>query len=330
MKRLAMLICAGLLLQAAEPHRYESSVDCMGGTFTIAAYGADPVKLQAAVEAALEEALRLDALLSHYKPKSEWSIVNRDAGSRSVVVSEELYRLLDDCVRYSRESGGVFDITVGPLMKLWGFYKGAGRVPHRAELRSALAGVGWRNIILDPDRRSVRFQSPQTEIDPGGIGKGYAIDRMVQVLRESGVDCAFVTAAGSSMYAMGSPPGEPRGWRVSIRHPAGRQDDVASVWLKDQAMATSGSAEKFFMAGGQIYSHLMDPRTGYPAVGTLMVSTIGERGLDTEAWTKPLFVLGAEWARSEGRTVLPRGMKIFHCPEGPRRNRWESRCSWIR
>jgi thiamine biosynthesis lipoprotein len=304
--------------------RYEASADCMGGTFTVVAYGKDRNQVQAGVTAALEEAQRLDGLLSNYKPTSEWSKVNREAPNGATQVSEELYKLLEACLQYSRQSEGTFDITVGPLMRRWGFFKGSGRFPHRSEIRTAMSAVGYQNILLESRTRSVRFANPRTELDPGGIGKGYAVDRMVEILRDAGIGSAFITASGSSMYGLGTPPNED-GWKVSIRHPADANRSVAQLLLKNQSMATSGAAEKHFTLGGKIYSHIMDPRTGYPASGTLSVSIVGDRAIDTEAWAKPLYILGRQWAARH----IPKGLRLFHCPEGPRGRNWETTCEWL-
>ena len=304
--------------------RYEASADCMGGVFTVTAYGKNRTKLEAAVTESLEEARRLDAMLSNYKVNSEWSQVNRQAGKSPVAVSQELFQLLEACLQYSRQSEGTFDITVGPLMRRWGFFKGSGRFPHRSEIRTAMAAVGYQNIILDRNAQTVRFQNPLTEMDPGGIGKGYAVDRMVAILRESGITSAFITAAGSSMYGLGTPPNE-EGWPVTIAHPSHKDQTVAKLRLRDQSMATSGSSEKFFMASGNIYSHIMDPRTGTPAQGTLSVSLVAPRAIDTEAWAKPVYILGRDWAARH----TPKGMRVFHCPEGPKGQKWETTCEWL-
>ena len=184
-----VLGCAAAAVSAAKPPanagkellRLESSIDAMGSTYTMALYGTDQARLRVAAEEAAEEVRRLDRMLSNYIPTSEWSEVNRDAASRPVRVSPELFDLLSDCVHYSQVSDGAFDITVGPLMKVWGFYKGTGRLPHRAEIRGALSQVGYQNIQLDPANRTVHFAKSGVEIDPGGIGKGYAVDRMVEV-----------------------------------------------------------------------------------------------------------------------------------------------------
>lgn len=323
---LAVVLCWIVFLAQGQEGllRYEASREAMGGVFTVSAYGTDRSRLEAAVNEALEEAARLDAMLSNYKPQSEWSQVNREAAQRPVRVSKELFDLLEACLRYSQASEGTFDITVGPLMRRWGFFRGQGRIPHRAEIRTAMDGVGYRHIQLDRAAQTVRFTHPRTEMDPGGVGKGYAVDNMARILREAGIQSAFITASGSSMYAIGAPPKE-KGWRVTITHPKYKERNVAEVYLKDQAMATSGSAEKHFMAGGEIYSHIMDPRNGYPAKGTLSVSLIGDKAIDTEVWAKPLYILGRDWAARH----KPKGMRVLLCPEGPKGQRWETTCEWL-
>ncbi|MBZ2186733.1 MAG: FAD:protein FMN transferase [Bryobacter sp.] len=321
---LVLVVSAWSQTGASELLRYEASSDCMGGVFTVTAYSRDRIQLEAAVTESLEEARRIDQLLSNYKRDSEWSRVNRLAGQSPVTVSRELFDLLEACLRYSRQSEGTFDITVGPLMRRWGFFRGSGRFPHRSEIRTAMAAVGYQNIILDQAAQTVRFRHPQTEIDPGGVGKGYAVDRMVEILHQSGIESAFITAAGSSLYGLGAPPGQD-GWPVVVRHPADPRRTVASLLLKNQSMATSGSSEKYFMAGGRIYSHIMDPRGGYPAQGTLSVSLVGPRAIDTEVWAKPFYILGRDWAARH----KPKGMRVLHCPEGPKGQRWQTTCVWL-
>ena len=299
--------------------RLESSVVVMGSAYSVAVYGDDRTRMEEAVDAAFAEVHRLDEMLSNYKPESELSELNRFAAERSVAVTPELFDLLAACVKYSRESEGAFDITVGPLMKVWGFYKGTGRLPHRAEVRAALERVGYRNILLDRATRSVRFGRPGIELDPGGIGKGYAVDRMVEVMQQYGIRTALVSAAGSSIYGLGAPPGE-KGWRVQIRDPKDERKSVAEVFLKDESMSTSGNYEKFFRAEGRTYSHIMDPRTGWPAQGVLSVSVIAPRTIDSEAWTKPLFVNGRAWAAKH----KPAGLRAFFCEDTP-----EQSCAWL-
>ena len=316
------VVAAGSSVYAGETLRIESSLDAMGSVYTIVAYGEDRNVLQSAIDLSFEEVRRLDDLLSNYKPRSEWSLVNREAGSGPVRVGLELFSLVEACLRYSRSSDGAFDITVGPLVRTWGFFRGSGRLPHRAEIRTALAKVGYRNVILNRDNLTIQFARPGVEMDPGGIGKGYAVDRIVEVLRSRGISSAMVSAGGSSIYGIGAPPGE-KGWSVKIRHPKDPEKNVGEVTLNNSSMATSGTSEKFFVSGGQLYSHIFDPRTGYPATGMLSVSVLAPKAIDSEAWTKPMFILGRDWAsrHADKRKDLT---KIFFCED-----KTEPRCAWL-
>jgi len=300
--------------------RLEKSADAMGSTYSIQLYGYDRVKMEAAADAAFDEVRRLDDLLSNYKPDSEWSQVNRHAAERPVTVSPELFQLLSACMMYSRQSEGAFDITVGPLMRVWGFYRNTGHLPHRPEITAAMTKVGYRHVHLDPAARTVSFDRAGVELDPGGIGKGYAVDRMVDVLRQNGIGIALVAGSGSSIYGMGAPPTEPRGWRVEIKDPRHTNKTVAEIFLRDMSMSTSGSYEKFFRAEGRVYAHIMDPRTGYPAQGSLSVSVVSPRTLDSEAWAKPYFVNGRQWAAKH----KPKEFRVFFCED-----RTDQPCAWL-
>lgn len=314
MKPLVLTLIFGaspLALLAGEVLRLEQSLDAMGSVYTIVAYGEDRSRMLATVDEAFEEVRRIDRMLSNYRADSELSRVNRDAAAAPVKVTDELFGLLSTCMSYSEKSEGAFDITVGPLMKIWGFYKGSGRLPHRAEIRGILGRVGYQKVQLDPAARTVKFTREGMGFDPGGIGKGYAVDRMVNILRTSGsIKAALVSAGQSSIYAMGVPPNDPEGWKISIRHPRNLSKEVAVVFLKDTSMSTSGTSEKFFRAEGKLYSHIMDPRTGYPAQGMLSVSVIAPKTLDSEAWTKPAFINGRQWL-AELRNRNPRIQKDF-------------------
>ena len=317
-----VLFLSGILAAADQPEllRLEESGDAMGATYSIVLYGYDRVKMEAAVDAAFEEVRRLDEMLSNYRADSEWSEVNRHAAEKPVKLSPELFQLLSACVAYSRESDGAFDITVGPLMKVWGFYKGSGHLPHRAEVRAALPKVGYRHIRLDGAAGTVWFDRSGVELDPGGIGKGYAVDRMVDVLRQQGFQIALVAGSDSSIYGMGAPPTEPKGWRVEIKDPWHPRRIAAETFLKDMSMSTSGSYEKFFRADGRIYAHIMDPRTGYPAQGSVSVSVVAPRTIDSEVWAKPYFVNGRQWAAKH----KPEEFRVFFCED-----RMEQPCAWL-
>ena len=286
----------------------------MGTTFSVVLHGDSRDKMEEAANAAFDELQRLHNLLSIYRPASVWSGINRLAAQEPVAVSPEVFRLIARCIDYNRRSQGAFDITVGPLMKIWGFFKGAGRLPGRDEIAAALGKVGSRRLRLDPARRTVRFDIEGMEINPGGIGKGYAVDRMVGILGKKGIRAALVMASSSTLYGMGAPPDEPRGWKVQISNPARPLRHTATeLFLKDMSLSTSGGYAQTFRAGGRSFSHIMDPRTGWPARRMLLVSVTAPRALDSEAWTKPFFINGRSWAARH----CPRNFSAFFCEDAP-------------
>jgi thiamine biosynthesis lipoprotein len=299
--------------------REEGSIDTMGSLFAIVAYSRDGGEARAAISDAFDEAARLDALLSNYKPHSEWSNINRLAAGHSVRLSTELFNLLTVCQTYSRESEGTFDISIGPLMKVWGFYEGAGHLADREQITRVLSSVGYRNIILDSKEHTVRFAKDGMELDPGGIGKGYAVDRMADILRRHGIHAALISAGGSSIYALGAPPGQ-TGWRVDLMASKNSSCAAAKVTLHDESLSTSGSYEKFFYADGKRWSHIMDPRTGKPSRGMLSVSVIAPQTIDSEAWAKPYYILGREWTAKHKK----KGFRVFMCED-----RAGATCGWV-
>ena len=306
--------------QPARLARLELTEEALGSSFSLVLFGPDRPGLESAASATFAEAHRLDRLLSNYLADNEWSAMNREAASRPVRVTPELFSLLSDCLEYSRASDGAFDITVGPLMKVWGFYKGEGSLPRPEEVKDALKRVGFRHVQLEPSPRTVRFARPGMNLDPGGIGKGYAVDRMVEVLKQAGVHIALVSASGSSIYGLGAPPDEPQGWPITIRTPRDPSAVATHVVLENMSLSTSGSYEKFFWAEGRTYSHIVDPRTGYPARGTSAVSVLAPRTLDSEAWTKPFFINGRAWTSAH----KPAGFRVFFCEDRP-----QATCGWL-
>jgi len=300
--------------------RLEQTAEAMGTTYTVELCGTNQPVLQTAAREAFDEVHRLDRMLSNYIPGSELSRVNDHAADAPVHVSQEFFDLLSQCVNYSNESEGTFDITVGPLMKVWGFYEGAGHLANAAEIRAALNESGYHNLELNAANLTVRFRKHGMALDPGGVGKGYAVDRMVAILRKRGTCSGLVSAGGSSIYGIGAPPADARGWRIRIRDPRNGNRTVSQVYLKDTSISTSGSSEKFFWAGGKRYSHIMDPRTGYPAEGMLSVSVVAPQTLDSEVWAKPYYILGRAWTEQH----KPPKFRVFMCEDKP-----NAPCGWL-
>jgi thiamine biosynthesis lipoprotein len=287
--------------------RVEASRVSMGCVYAIEAYG-DPATLPAILEDALDEVDRIDRLLSNYRRESSLSRVNREAARGPVVVDPELFEFLETSMLYSRESGGAFDITVGPLMKAWGFFEGDGRVPARGELAEARRRVGFEHVILDPERHTVRFDVNGLELDPGGIGKGYAVDRVVSLLRQRGVTTALVSAGGSTIAALGAPPDE-QGWEVTLDDPLSPGTRAMTFTLRDRSLSVAGAAGRYFEEDGRRYTHIMDPRTGTPVSGVLAVAVVAAAGIDGDAWDDAFFVLGVE--RSREIVTSMKGMEVY-------------------
>jgi thiamine biosynthesis lipoprotein len=269
------------------------SQQAMGTVFTIYLYASTEEQADTLFGSVFEEIDRVDRTLSNYNPDSELSRINRLAGRGPLTIDPEVFSLLQICLDYSKQSGGTFDITVGPLMRAWGFFRGQGRYPAPWELERARKKIGWENVQLDAASRTVHFKVSGMELDLGGIGKGYAVDRVVRILRAAGVKAAFVDAGSSTLYAMGGPPGK-KGWLVRVPKPGERSQVISTVILRDESLSTSGSYEKFFKLNGRTYCHIMDPRTGAPVEGVLQTSVIARDGTTTEALSKPMFVMGVE------------------------------------
>jgi FAD:protein FMN transferase len=294
------------------PVRYEASHPSMGTVYTVAAYGHDADFLAETVNEVFEEVDRLDAQMSNYKPESELSHINREAAHADVVVEPRLFDLIQLCMRLSEDTGGAFDITVGPLMKAWGFFRGQGRVPSPQEIHDVLKHVGYNHVHLDTARRTIHFDEAGIELDLGAKAKGYAVDRAVEILKENGISSALVSAGTSSIYALGAPPGE-KGWKISLRDPFDQNKAAEVVYLKNFSLSTSGNYERFFKMGGRMYSHIMDPHTGMPVEGMLSASAFTERTTDSDGLSTALYVLGVEASR-DYLARYPNIAAIFYLP----------------
>jgi len=296
------------------PYHAEETRYAMGCLYSIEAWGDDRARLQSAVTAALDEVDRLDQLLSHYKPSSDLSRLNREAWPGPAHPVPELFDLISRSLEFSRASSGAFDVTVGPLMRAWGFFRGEGRFPTDSELQAAMKTVGYHHIRLDRQARTVSFDRSGVELDLGGIGKGYAVDRAGKILRQAGVRSALISAGGSSILAVGRPPGQ-RAWSVRLQDPLEPGKTALRLQLRDEALSVSGSAEKFFELNGRRYGHIMDPRTGHPVGSVLSVAVISKAGVDGDALDNAFFVLGPAGSRNLRRRYAVREV-VFQLPNG--------------
>jgi thiamine biosynthesis lipoprotein len=232
---------------------------------------------------------RIDALMSHYKPESQLSRINRDAAATPVRVDRELAELIVRALEFSELSGGAFDITYASVGYLYDYREH--RHPTDAEIEAALPAINWRHVVVDREASTVRFLKPGVRIDLGGIAKGHAVDRCIGLLRARGITNASVSAGGDSRL-LGDRRGRP--WVVGIRHPDDRERVIARIPLADAAISTSGDYERYFDEDGVRYHHIINPRTGRSATGVRSVTVIGPDATLTEGLTKSVFILGPE------------------------------------
>jgi thiamine biosynthesis lipoprotein len=277
--------------------KVEASRMSMACLYSLVAYGEQPKGVARTLEAALDEVDRIDRLMSHYRADSALSRINRDAARAPVTVDRELFDFIAVALNYGVESDGAFDVTVGPLMKAWGFFRGEGRLPAEAELSRARNATGLQHVRLNASDRTIRFDREGVELDLGGIAKGYAVDRAVGILRRDGITAALVSAGGSTTYALGQPPGLAH-WTVEIQDPVDARKIAFSVPLQNRALSIAGVSEKSFELNGVHYSHIMDPRTGRPVRGVLGVVVQAPSGTAGDAIDNILFVQGVERGRA--------------------------------
>lgn len=261
----------------------------MGTIFEIVAYEASPARAQAAIDAAFEEIVRLDGIMSNYKSDSDLSRLNRSAHFKAWTVQHDLYRVIQESLRYSKLSEGRFDITVGPLVDFWKAVVRGERIPSVGEEQKLRSCVGYEKVeLLPPDR--VEFHSLCLQIDFGAIGKGYAVDRAVTILRSHGISRALIDAGGSTIFAMGSPPGR-SSWLVRLRDPSGKIDP--QVWLSDSSVSTSEQTPASLI-GINSAGHIIDPETGAPVKTIVAVSAVAKTATASDALSTTLFLVGPE------------------------------------
>jgi len=302
----------------------------MATRFEIVLHGENPVALRAAGEEALTEIERLEDRLSLFRSSSEIAHLNARGALEPVRVTPEVFALLAQAQRLSRETQGAFDITIAPLVRCWGFHDLSGRVPEADALAGARASVGMHLIQLDGKEFTVRFTRPGVMLDLGAIGKGYAIERAAEVLREAGVTSALLHGGTSTVYGLGHPP-EAEFWKVAVDYPksrtgfqrlsteeqpgpageglsttlaiqggkkGGAQEDtcprLTTVALKDEALSVSAIWGRFFRLEGKMLGHIIDPRTGEPAQRAVLAAVALPSATESDALSTALLTAGPE------------------------------------
>jgi len=290
----------------------------MATTFEVILPFGTPHALEAADDA-LDEIDRLEAQLTVYREESEVSRLNRRAALEAVPVEDRLFELLAVAARLSRETEEAFDVSVGALIKAWGFYQRTGRVPTEEERASVQACVGMRHVTLEPAQKTVRYLRPGLEINLGSIGKGYALDRAAERIRsEWGLGHALLHGGRSSILAMGSAPGTTDGWSIALRHPWDAERQLAVVRLRDRALGTSAATFQHVDYNGRKLGHILDPRTGWPAETLASASVLAPTAAEADALATAFFILGVDKAQAYceahpaiAAVLLPQGEDVI-------------------
>jgi FAD:protein FMN transferase len=278
-------------LESAPPQRFVFVEKQMGADFRIVLYTKEAKFAQAAAKAAFGEVVRLNAIFSDYEADSELSLLSVSSGEgKKCPVSEDLWTVLAASQRLSTQTDGAFDITVGPCVRLWRIARFRKTLPTADKIARARKSMGYRKILLSPKAQKVQLKGPNMILDLGGIAKGYAADKMLDILKEKGMQSALVDAGGD--LALGDAPPDKKGWRIEIggrKHP-----DLPVLELANCAVATSGDIEQFVEVDGKRYSHIIDPRTGIGLTKRLQVTVVAPNGMQADSLASALAVLGSE------------------------------------
>ncbi len=292
-------VCLALLVLAAAPadgpalKRFTYAEPHMGTTYRIVLYAPDEAAARKASRAAFDRVAELDGLLSDYKPASELRRLCARAGGAPVPVGPDLFTVLERAQQVARKSGGAFDVTVGPLVRLWRLARRTRQLPDAEDLARARALVGYDKVRLDPAARTVQLLKPGMMLDLGGIAKGYAADQALLAMRPLGVTRALVAAGGD--VACADPPPDADAWTVGVAPLDNPEAEPRlTLLLCRQAVSTSGDVEQYVEIGGVRYSHIVDPHTGLGLTRRSSVTVVAPDGMTADSLTKVVAVLGPE------------------------------------
>ena len=321
----AALIAALVLIsgctskQGPQKELFRKSANIMYTTVSVTVVASSPEQADDATERACDEIRELESLFIFWTDDSEIAAINTNAGKEAVRVSQPTMEIIGKALEISDLTDGAFDATVGPVIRQWDFKKE--KLPEPGALKEALRKVDYKAIILDDNNSTAYLSRPEMSFDTGGIAKGFAADRAIAILKALGIEAALVSVSGD-IRAYGTKP-DGTFWRVGIRDPRSEDPNefIASLDLNDEAISTSGDYERFFIKDGRRYHHILDPKTGYPAYGSMSVSVIAGSATLTDGLSTGIFVLGPQKGlavleaggikgviiSSEGRTFVTKG-----------------------
>ena len=293
MKRIFFLIVATVALFAGctRARTVQKTETIMGTDVTITVVARSTEEGEAAIKAGMAELRRLDAIMSLYKDTSEITKVNLAAGREPVKVSPEMIEVVEQAAEISRLSGGVFDVTIGPLVVLWQMRLKEGKVPSDNEIARVRPLVNYQNIVVDRKASTIFLKKAGMIMDFGGM-KGSMVDRVADLFRKRGIKNAVIAVAGD-IWVLGHRD-DGKTWRIGVQHPREHDKTLTILDLSDKYVSTSGDYERFVIREKKRYHHIIDPRTGKPSKGIISVTLVGDRGAFIDPLAKVPFILGPE------------------------------------
>lgn len=294
---LLILLVFGGAVQAQKPNVsdlqvFQRTLKLMGSRFDLTVVAENQEQGDVYMDMAIAEITRIEKMISSWDPDSQTSKINKNAGIAPVKVDPELFNLIERALKISRLTQGAFDISYASMDRIWKFDGSVTKMPSAETIKNSVAKVGYQNIILDPENHTVFLKLKGMKIGFGAIGKGYAADMAKALLQKNGVGAGIINASGD-LDAWGTQP-DGKDWMVAIVNPLNKNKVFSWLPVKNQAVVTSGNYEKYVVLDGQRYTHIIDPRTGYPSKGILSATIFTQNAELADALATSIFVMGVE------------------------------------
>ena len=292
MKYLTTFIFIFITANCNAQQSYKRTLKLMGCKFDITVVEKNESEANKYIDIAVAEIKRIENLISSWNPNSQTSKINKYAGIKSIKVDNELFNLIERAIHISKLSDGAFDISYASMDKIWKFDGSMTTMPSKEKITNSVKKVGYQNIILDKKNSTVYLKQKGMKIGFGAIGKGYAADMAKKLLISKGVTSGIINASGD-MNTWGKQPNN-ENWKVAITNPMNKNKVFALLPISNGAVVTSGNYEKYVNFNGKRYTHIIDPRTGYPATGILSVTVFAPKAELADALATSIFIMGKE------------------------------------
>lgn len=292
MKKVALVLALVYCISVDAQIIHKRKLFMLGSPFEVTTVAKDTIAANIYIDLAIAESKRIENLISDWIPTTQISQVNKNAGIKPVKVDTEVFELVERAIKISKITKGAFDISYASMDKIWKFDGSMKVMPTEEAIKQSVAKIGYQNIILDPKEQTIFLKLEGMKLGLGGIGQGYIADKIKSLLFSKGCLSGIINVSGDINAWGKQPDGKP--WTVGIVNPVNKNKIFATFPLTDSAVETSGSYEKFVVFNGKRYSHIIDPRTGYPATGIVSVSVFAKQTEIADALATGIFVLGVD------------------------------------